>query len=210
MYKFSCRSNTLGARGEGKHKFCTHVNSKFEKIEEKNKKKWNFVGLKILRCARCVHIFVVFGHRRSSWRKKQILAQKTLKKCSILFFFSRAPRTSFGHQNLQAPCALKPLWRQINSIFFEIFCYFLNLLFIGMNYFCFPLPRAPRVSNQHEIVHAPCGHDYLRSHQISYFFDFFAIFSGRSKTFDRTVTTKKGISLSETNGEGAKLSISKN
>ena len=167
------------------------------------------MGLKILTCARCVHIFVVFGHCRSSWRKNQILAKKTLKKCTILFFFSRAPRTSFGHQNLQAPCALKPLWSQKNQ-FFEFSCYFFNLLFIGINYFCFPLPRAPGVSNQHKNVHAPCGHDYLRPHQISYFFDFFAIFSGWSKYFDRTVTAQKGISISDTNGGGAKLSIPEN
>ena len=42
---------------------------------------------KRLRSARCVQIFVVFGHCRSSWRKKQNLArEKTLEKMTFLFF----------------------------------------------------------------------------------------------------------------------------
>ena len=104
------------------------------------------MGLKIFRFARCVHVFVVFGHRRSSWRKKQILAQKNFEKMQYFVFFSRAPRTSFDHQNLQAPCALKPLWRQINSIFLNFFAIFSNLLFIGINYYfflCHELPECP-------------------------------------------------------------------
>ena len=79
-----------------------------------------------------------------------------------------------------------------------------------MTYLCFPLTRAPGMSERHENVHAPCGHDYLRSHQISHFFDFFAIFSGWSKYFDRTVTAQKGISISDTNSRGEKLSIPEN
>ena len=38
VYQFSCRLDTLGARGKGKHKFCTYVNSKFEKKRKKIKK----------------------------------------------------------------------------------------------------------------------------------------------------------------------------
>ena len=63
------------------------MNSKFKKIEKKIKKIWNFVGLKILRCARCVHIFVVFGHRRSSWRKKTNFSSKKLWKNALFCFF---------------------------------------------------------------------------------------------------------------------------
>ena len=118
------------------------VNSK--KNQKKIKKIWKFVGLKIFRFARCVHVFVVFGHRRSSWRKKQILAQKTLKKCSILFFFSRAPRTSFDHQNLQAPCALKPLWSQKNSTFFEFCCYFFEFTVHRHKLFLFSFAMSSR------------------------------------------------------------------
>ena len=42
--------------------------------------------------------------------KKQNLArEKTWEKMTILFFLARAPRMSFDHKNLQAPCAPKPL-----------------------------------------------------------------------------------------------------
>ena len=102
------------------------------------------------------------------------------------------------------------LFEAKKTFFFKFFSIFLNLLFIVINYFCFPLPRAPGVSNQHKNLHTPCGHDYLRSHKISYFFEFFAIFSGWSKYVDRTATSRKGVSISDTNGGGAKLSIPKN
>ena len=127
-----------------------------------------------------------------------------------MFFSPRAPIMSKHNKNVHTSCAPQyPQSHEISYIFI-FFSIFLNLLFTYVQNLCFPLPRAPGVSNQHKNVHAPCGHDYLRPHQISYFFDFFAIFSGRSKTFDRTVTAEKGISISETNGGGAKLSIPKN
>ena len=92
-----------------------------------------------------MHIFVVFGHCRSSWRKKTNFSSKKLwKKFTILFFFSRAPRTSFDHQNLQAPCALKPLWCQINSIFFELFCYFFKFTVHRHKLFLFSFSTSSR------------------------------------------------------------------
>ena len=43
-------------------------------------------------------------------KKNKIWLRKKLgKKMTILFFLARAPRMSFDHKNLQAPCAPKPL-----------------------------------------------------------------------------------------------------
>ena len=95
------------------------------------------------------------------------------------------------------------------QLFLKFLLFLSNLLFIGIIFFVFLCARAPGVSNQHKNLHAPWGHDYHRSHKISDLFDFFAIFSRRSKSFDRTVTTQKGISISGTNGRGEKLSIPK-
>ena len=118
------------------------------------------------------------------------------------------------------------------------------------------------MSKHNKNVHTSCEPEYLQSHELSYFFDFFSIFqiycshaykiydflchelsgcpngtqictrladmtifdptkfhiflifllffSGWSKYFDRTVTEQKGISISDTNGRGAKLSIPEN
>ena len=121
------------------------VNSKNSK---KIKKIWIFLASKRRESASCVQIFVVFGHWRGLWRKKQNLArEKTWEKMTILFFLARAPRMSFDHKNLQAPCAPKPLWCQKISYFFEFSCYFIsNLLFTSVQINCFSSPRAPGMS----------------------------------------------------------------
>ena len=69
VYKFKCRSDTMGAGGKGKHKFCTYVNSKL-KNREKIKIYMKFRGTEDTQVHKmCAHFFM-FGHRRSSWRKK--------------------------------------------------------------------------------------------------------------------------------------------
>ena len=69
-----------------------------------------FFGIKEAGVRKVHDFFFAFRHCRSSWRKKQNLAQeKTWEKMTILFFIARAPRMSFDHKNLQAPCAPKPL-----------------------------------------------------------------------------------------------------
>ena len=150
------------------------INSK--KIEKKNQKIWKFMGLKIFRFARCVHVFVVFGHRRSSWRKKTNFSSKKFEKMQYFVFFSRAPRTSFDHQNLQAPCALKPLWRQINSIFLNFFAIFFEFTVHRHKLFLFSFTTSSR-SVQPTQKCARALRTWLSSIPPNFiFFDFFAIF----------------------------------
>ena len=80
------------------------------------------------------------------------------------------------NKNVHTFCAPKYLKSHKISYFFDFFSIFSNLLFTCVQNLWFPLPRALRVSERHTNLHAPCGHDYLRSHKISDFFDFFAIF----------------------------------
>ena len=86
----------------------------------------------------CAHFFM-FGHRRSSWRKEHNLAQKTLKK--IHYFV-------FSLERLVRHLITKTCKHLVHSSLFEakkiqlflnFVAIFLNLLFIGINYFCFPL-----------------------------------------------------------------------
>ena len=42
-------------------------------------------------------------------KKTKFGSGKNLGKMTILFFLARAPRMSFDHKNLQAPCAPKTL-----------------------------------------------------------------------------------------------------
>ena len=149
----------------------------------------NSFGIQDAQVWKVCAIFFVFGHCRSSWRKKQNLSQKkTCKKYTILVFCARAPRMSFDNK-LHTPCAPEHLGCQKNSYVFEFSCYFIsNLLFTSVQINCFSLPRAPGMSKQHENLHTHWAHEYLRSHKILDFLDFFAFFSGRSKLFDRTVT----------------------
>ena len=112
-----------------KQYICKPVNSKFKKIARKFKQIWNFLASKRLGSASCVQIFIVFGHWRGFWRKTKFGSGKNLGKMTILFFLARAPRMSFDHKNLHAPCAPKPLWCQkihicLNffAILFQIYC----------------------------------------------------------------------------------------
>ena len=135
------------------------------------------MGLKILRCTRCVHIFLCLDIVGARGEKKPKFSSKKLWKNAQFCFFSL--------ERLVRHLITKTCKHLVHSSLFEakkiqlflnFVAIFLNLLFIGINYFCFPLLWAPGVSNQHKNMHAPCGHDYLRSHKISDFFDFFAIF----------------------------------
>ena len=66
-------------------------------------------GIKEARVCKLRAIFCCVWTLEGLVKKKQNLArEKTLEKIIILFF-SRTPRMSFDHKNLQAPCAPKPL-----------------------------------------------------------------------------------------------------
>ena len=184
------------------------MNSKFKKIVRKFKKIWKIFASKRRESASCVQIFVVFGHWRGLWREKQNLArEKTLEKMTILFFLARAPRMSFDHKNLQAPCAPKPLWCQKISyiliffaILFQIYCSQACRLTV------FLATSSWNVQIAQKFAHT-LG-TWVSS--ISQNFRVFCNFLGRSKLFDRTVTAQKGISVRWLDRRGVFLSIPEN
>ena len=104
------------ARVKRKTLKCTLWAVNYKKNSKKIQKIWNFWHQRGWG-AQGVCNFFAFRHCRSSWRKKQNLAQKKTLKNALFCFFARAPRMSFDHKNLQAPCAPKPLWCQ-KIIFF--------------------------------------------------------------------------------------------
>ena len=71
----------------------------------------NFFGIKEARvCKLRANFCCVWTLEGLVEKKKQNLArEKTWEKMTILVILARAPRMSFDHKNLQAPCAPKPL-----------------------------------------------------------------------------------------------------
>ena len=57
----------------------------------------------------CAHFCCVWTLEGLVEKKTKSGPGKNLGKMTILFFLARAPRMSFDHKNLQAPCAPKPL-----------------------------------------------------------------------------------------------------
>ena len=93
------------------------------------------------------------------------------------------------------------------QLFLNFVAIFLNLLFIGLHIYCF--------SSNMSSWNVRTARNFARTlwtwvsliPQIFRFFRIFLLFfSGRSKLFDRTVTTQKGISIRAPNGGGANLS----
>ena len=91
----------------------------------------------------------------------------------------------FLHELLQCPnttkfCTHLPHLSISDAKRIHIFLNFLLFFWIYYSrayiFTVFPLPWAPRVSKQHENLHAPCAPNYLRSHKIFEFFIFVAIF----------------------------------
>ena len=95
------------------------------------------MGLKILRCTRCVHIFVVFGHRRSSRRKKIKFSSYELL---------RAPTMSKHNKNVHTSCAPKYLQFPKISYFFDFFLFFriyCSHAYKIYDFLCHELPGCP-------------------------------------------------------------------
>ena len=152
------------------------MNSKFEKIAKKFKKIefiWRQRGLSAQ------------GACKFWWSNDVRGALE--KKNKIVHFFQSFFELKFVflHELLRCPNTTKMCTRLVHlsifsfpkfHIFLNFFSTFSNLLFTCVQNLWFPLPRALRVSERHTNLHAPCGHDYLRSHKISDFFDLFCYF----------------------------------
>ena len=171
-----------------------------------------FFGIKEARVCKLRANFCCVWTLEGLVEKKQNLArEKTWEKMTILFFLARAPRMSFDHKNLQAPCAPKPLWCQKISYFFEFSYYFFEFTVHMRTKFMISFATSSQgVQTAHKFARAL--RTWLSSipQNFRFFWFFLLFFSGWSKSFDRTVTAQKGISISDTNGGGAKLSIPKN
>ena len=86
------------------------MNSKFKKNSKKIQKNMKFFGIKEARvCKLRANFCCVWTLEGLVEKKTKFGSGKNLGKMTILFFLARAPRMSFDHKNLQAPCAPKPL-----------------------------------------------------------------------------------------------------
>jgi len=157
----------------------TKVIYAYEQYIQKNSnkiKKMIFLASKRLECTRCLQVLVIKWRTRRSREKNKIVHFFKVFWAKICFFL---------HELLRCPNTTKTCTHLANLNIFSptnfhnfliFFLFFLNLLLACVQNLCFPLTRAPEVSERHENVHAPCGHDYLRSHQISCFFIFLLFF----------------------------------
>ena len=124
----------------------------------------------------CANFFCVWTLQELVEKKTKFVSEKTCKKYTILVFLRELLAchliTKF------CTCLVHPsiLDAKKFHMFLNFLAIFLNLLFKDVQIYCFPLPRAPGMSKQHEKIYAPCAHEQLQSHKISEFFDFFAIF----------------------------------
>ena len=157
------------------------MNSKFKKIATKFKKSWIFLASKRLECTRCLQVLVIKWRTRRSREKKQ--------NCAFFQTFFELNFGFFLHELLRCPnikkCAhILCTWVSSvprNFIYIFIFSLCFNLLFTYVQNLCFPLPRAPMVSERHENLYTPCRYEYLRSHKVSTFIYLFCYFSRTAK-----------------------------
>ena len=130
---------------------------------------------KRLGCTRCLQVFVIKWHVRSSSKKKQ---NSHFSPC----FF---PSHFFLHKPLQCPNTTKICTQLADPSLFDakkIHIFWIFLLFFWI--YCsqayiftvFPLTRAPGMPKQHEKLHAPCEPEYLWSHKFSDFLELFCYF----------------------------------
>ena len=147
----------------------------------------NFLASKWLGCTRCLQVFVIKWHARSSSKKKQNSHFfPSFFPSQILFFSPQAPPMSKHNKNLHAACRPEPLWCQKISYFFEFSCYFLNLLFIGLHIYCFSSDTSSwNVWTTRKFARTLRTWVSLIPQIFRFFRMFLLFFSGRSKPFDR-------------------------
>ena len=152
------------------------MNCKFKKNSKKIKKYWIYLASKRLECTRCLQVLVIKWRTRRSREKRQNSAFfQSFFDLKFVFFST----SSYDVQTQQKCAHILRTWVSLvplNFIFLLFFSIFLNLRFTCVQKLCFPLPRAPRVSEWHENLYTPCRHEYLRSHKVSIFFLFFCYF----------------------------------
>ena len=145
------------------------------------------MALKWLGCTRCLQVFVIKWHARSSSKKKQNSHFfPSFFSSKILFFSPQAPPMSKHNKNLHAACRLAPLWCQKISYFLNFLAIFLNLLFTGLHIYCFSSDMSSW--NVQTARNFSCTLQTWVSliPQIFRFCRIFLLFfSGRSKPFDR-------------------------
>ena len=108
----------------------------------------NFLASKWLGCTRCLQVFVIKWHARSSSKKKQNSHFfPSFFPSQILFFSPQAPPMSKHNKNLHAACRPEPLWCQKISYFFEFSCYFFEFTIHRLTYLLFFL--------WHELLECP-------------------------------------------------------
>ena len=186
------------------------MNSKFEKNSKKVQKNWIYLASKRLECTRCLQVLVIKWRTRRSREKNKIVHFSKFFWAKICFFL---------HELLRCPNTTKTCTHLAHLNIFSPTNFHNFLIFFLFFWICYSHAYKIYVFLWHELPECPNGMKMCTRLADMTIFDptkfhifliFFAIFSGRSKTFDRTVTAEKGISISETNGGGAKLSIPKN
>ena len=131
----------------------------------------------MLRCGRCVQFFLCLDIVGARGEKKQNLSQKKTCKNTLFWFFLRELLAC--HLITKFCTRLVPpsiLDAKKFHMFLNFLAIFLNLLFTAYRFTIFPLPQVPGPSKQRQNLHAPCTLDYLRSHKISDFFEYFCYF----------------------------------